>query len=133
VTIEQDLAPVLDTTFGLLIKGFGDRPVLDFTGPGITRGMQVPANAMTVQDVVFLGGPYGLDVVQTDVSGQAGCVVQNVRFEGQATFGLRVAATTPNGVGRLILEQCEFAGCPTAVLHDESGAGRTTIVEVHQV
>jgi hypothetical protein len=133
ITIEQDLDPVLDTSFGLLLKGFGDRPVLDFSGPGITHGLRVPANAMSVQDLVFLAGPYGIDVVQTDVSGQAGCTLQGVRFEGQAQFGLRVSATTANGVGRMILEQCEFDGCPTAIVHDESGPGRTSIVEAHEV
>ena len=133
ITIEQDLAPVLDTTFGLLLKGFGEPVVLDFTGPGLTRGLLVPANAMTVENTVFLGGVYGLDVVQTDVTGQAGCVLQNVRFENQATFGLRVVATAPNGTGRVILDRCEFVNCPTAVSLDESGAGRTTIVETYAV
>ena len=133
ITIEQDLAPVLDTTFGLLIKGFGETPVLDFSGPNVTRGMQVPANSMTVEDLVFAGGPYGMDVVQTDVSGQAGCALHGVRFENQAQFGLRVSATTANGVGRLVLEQCTFVGCPIAIVHDESGPGRTSIVEVHEL
>lgn len=133
ITIQQNLAPVLDTTFGLLIKGFGDMPVLDFSGPGITQGLLAPANSIAVQDVVFAGGPWGMDVTQTDVSGQAGCTLQNVRFEGQAQFGLRVTATTPNGVGRVILEQCRFVNCPTAIVHDESGAGRTSIFEAHDV
>ncbi len=133
ITIEQDLAPVIDTTFGLLLKGFGDRPVLDFSAPGITHGLRVPANSMSVQDVVFSGGPYGMDVLQTDVSGQAGCTLQGVRFENQAAFGLRVTAATANGVGRVILERCEFADCPVAIVHDESAAGRTSIFEAHQV
>src|SRR5688572_23622030 len=131
ITIEQDLAPVLDTTFGLLIKGFGGRPVLDFTGPGLTQGLVSPSNSLVLQDLVLLGGPFGADVVQTDVSGQAGMVLANVRFEGQANFGLRVTATVPNAVGRVILEDCEFVGCPNAIVLDESGPGRTTIVEMH--
>ncbi|MCU0866989.1 MAG: hypothetical protein MUC36_24650 [Planctomycetes bacterium] len=133
ITIEQDLAPVLDTTFGLLLKGYGEPVVFDFTGPGLTRGLLVPANAMTVENAVFLGGAYGLDVVQTDVTGQAGCVLQDVRFEGQATFGLRVVATAPNGVGRVILDRCQFVNCPTAVTLDESGGGRTSIFEAYDV
>ena len=133
ITIQQNLAPILDTSFGLLIKGFGDRPVFDFSGPGITSGMLVLANSMSVQNVLFLGGPYGMDVVQTDVSGQAGCTLQDVRFEGQATFGLRVSATVSNGAGRVILERCTFVNCPTAIVHDESGSGRTTIFEAHQI
>jgi hypothetical protein len=133
ITIEQDLAPVLDTTFGLLLKGYGEPVVFDFTGPGLTRGMQVPANAMMVENAVFLGGAYGLDVVQTDVTGQAGCVLQDVRFENQATFGLRVVAGGANGVGRVILDRCTFVNCPTAVSLDESGAGRTSIFEAYDV
>src|SRR5262245_43196129 len=131
ITIQQDLAPVLDTTFGLLIKGFGGRPVIDFTGPGITQGLVSPSNSLVLQDLVLLGGPFGVDVVQTDVSGQAGLVLTNVRIEGQTGFGLRVVATSQNGVGRVILENCELVGRPNAIVHDESGSGRTTIVEVH--
>lgn len=133
ITIQQDLAPVLDTTFGLLIKGFGDRPVLDFTGPGISHGLRAPCNSLVVQDIVFAGGPYGIDVVQDDVSGQAGASLHDVRFEGQAQFGLRVTATTANGAGRVILERCEFSNCPAAIQHDESGPGRASIFEAHQV
>ncbi len=133
ITIEQDLAPVLDTTFGLLIKGFGDRPMLDFSGPGITHGLRAPANSLVLQDLVLSGGPYGVDVTQTDVSGQAGAVLTNVRIEGQATFGLRVTAPQQNGVGRVILERCEFANVPTAITLDESGAGRTSIFEAHEL
>lgn len=133
ITIQQDLAPVLDTTFGLLLKGFGDPVVFDFTGPGLTHGMRVPANAMTIENAVFLGGVYGLDVVQTDVTGQPGCVLQDVRFENQATFGLRVVATTQNGVGRVILDRCQFVNCPTAVTLDESGPGRISIFESYDV
>lgn len=133
ITIEQDLAPVLDTSFGLLIKGFGDPVVLDFTGPGLTRGLLVPANAMSLQNLVFSGGAYGVDVTQSDVSGQAGCTLQEVRFEGQAQFGLRVVATTANGAGRLILERCTFVDCPTAIVFDEGQPGRVSIVEAHEV
>jgi hypothetical protein len=133
ITIQQDLAPVLDTAFGLLLKGFGEPVVFDFTGPGLTRGMLAPANALTIENAVFLGGVHGLDVLQTDVTGQAGCVLQDVRFENQATFGLRVVATTPNGVGRVILDRCQFVNCPTAVTLDESGPGRTSIFESYDV
>jgi hypothetical protein len=133
ITIQQDLAPVLDTAFGLLIKAFGGEVVLDFTGPGLTRGLAVPANAITVEDIVFQGGPYGMDVTQTDVTGQPGCVLQDVRFAAQATFGLRVQAVAANGAGRVILDRCTFDGCPTAVTLDETGSGRTSIVELHDV
>ncbi len=131
ITIQQDLATILDTPFGLLIKGFGGRPILDFSTPGLTRGMLAPANSLALQDLEFVGGLYGVDVVQTDASGQAGLTLQNVHFVQQATFGVRVRATTANGVGRMIVEDCEFAGCPQAIVHDETGTGRTTIVEIH--
>lgn len=133
ITIQQNLAPVLDTTFGLLIKGFGDRPTLDFSAAGITQGLVAPANAIALQDLVLSGGPFGLDVQQTDASGQPGCTLLNVAFLGQAQFGLRVVATTPNATGRLIVENCRFENCPIAITHDESPAGRTSIVELHQV
>ena len=133
ITIQQDLTPVLDTPFGLLIKGFGDRPVLDFSGPGLLHGLRAPANSLVLQDLVLAGGPYGIDVTQTDVSGQAGVVLTNVRIEGQATFGLRVTALQQNAVGRVILERCDFANVPTAITLDESGPGRTSIFEAHEV
>lgn len=133
ITIQQDLAPVLDTPFGLLIKGFSDPPVLDFSGPGILNGMVAPANSLTLQDLVFSGGPFGLDVTQTDASGQVGCALIGVRFAGQAQFGVRVTTTTPNGTGRLVLENCRFENMPSAIVFDETPAGRTTIFEAHQV
>jgi hypothetical protein len=133
ITIQQDLAPILDTPFGLLIKGFGDQVVFDFSGPGITHGLRVPANSFSLQDVALVGGPYGIDCTQTDVSGQAGLSLQNVRFEGQATFGLRVAGTLPNAPGRVILDRCRFVGAPIAVQIDEAPSGRLGIYEAIDV
>ena len=60
-------------------------------------------------------------------------VLTNVRIEGPATFGLRVTALQANGVGRVILERCDFANVPTAITLDESGAGRTSIFEAHEL
>lgn len=133
ITIEQDLAPVTNTVFGLLIKGFSDRPMLDFSGANLTHGMRVLADSISLQDLVFHGGAYGVDVLQTDVSGQAGATLQNVRFEQVAQFGLRVRCATNGGYGRAVLEQCDFDGCPTAIVQDESPAGRTTIFEAHEI
>jgi hypothetical protein len=133
ITIERDLSPVLDTSFGLLIKGFNEAPVFDFSGTNLTRGLLAPANSLALEDLVFSGGPYGVDVVQTDVAGQSGATLRRVRFENQAQFGLRVRATTPGGIGRVILEDCAFANVPEAVLHDESGSGRTTIFEARNL
>ncbi len=133
ITIQQDLAPILDTPFGLLIKGFGDQVVFDFSGPGITHGLRVPANSCSLQDIVLLGGPYGMDVTQTDVTGQAGLSLENVRFDGQATFGVRVTGTTPNQPGRAVFDRCRFDNVPVALQIDEQQAGRSGIYELYDV
>lgn len=130
ITIERDLDPILDTPFGLLLRGFNEAPVLDFSGPGIQHGLRIPANSVALQDLVLVGGPYGADVVQTDVAGQAGFTMQRVRCEGQSQFGVRVTATTAFGVGRWIAGECVFVNCPVAMDWRETGAFRTTIVEL---
>ncbi|MBM3960313.1 MAG: hypothetical protein FJ306_00180 [Planctomycetes bacterium] len=133
ITIQQDLAPIVDTPFGLLIKGFGDQVVFDFSGPGIAHGLRVPANSFSLQDVALVGGPYGIDVTQTDVSGQAGLSLQNVRFEGQATFGVNVTGAIPNAPGRAILDRCRFVNVPLAFQAQEAPAGRSGIYELVDV
>lgn len=129
ISIERDLDPVLDTTFGLLIKGFNYAPVLDFSGANIAHGLRVPANSFEMQDVILSGGPYGIDVVQTDAAGQVGTALLRVQFLDQAQFGLRVRCTQPGGLGRLVLEDCAFRRCGNALLFDEAVLGRTTIFE----
>jgi hypothetical protein len=133
ITIQQDLAPIVDTPFGLLIKGFGDQVVFDFSGPGLAHGLRVPANSCSLQDIALLGGPYGIDCTQTDVSGQAGLTLENVRFDGQAQFGLRVAGTLANAPGRVVLDRCRFVNLPVAVQIDEQPAGRSGIYELYDV
>ncbi|MFO0175457.1 MAG: DUF1080 domain-containing protein, partial [Planctomycetota bacterium] len=133
ITIQQDLAPILDTPFGLLIKGFGDQVVFDFSGPGITHGLRVPSNSFSLQDIALVGGPYGLDVTQTDVTGQAGLSLQNVRFEGQATFGVNVTGAVQNAPGRAVLDRCRFVNVPLAFQTFEMAAGRSGIYELHDV
>jgi hypothetical protein len=133
ITIQQDLAPILDTPFGLLIKGFGDQVVFDFTGPGITHGLRVPANSCSLQDIALVGGPYGIDCTQTDVSGQAGLSLQNVRFEGQATFGVNITGAIQNAPGRAVLDRCRFVNVPLAFQTFEMAAGRSGIYELYDV
>jgi hypothetical protein len=133
ITIERDLDPILDTNFGLLIKGFNEPPIFDFSGPNVTHGFRAPANSVSFQDVTLFGGPYGVDVQQTDVAGQSGATFQNVRFEGQAQFALRVTTSTPNAIGRLILDNVEFASLPAAIVWDENVANRTTIFEASRL
>ncbi|MEO6594268.1 MAG: hypothetical protein ABIP94_05905, partial [Planctomycetota bacterium] len=102
-------------------------------GSNLMYGMRVPANSFSAQDVIFAGGPYGMDVTQTDVAGQAGLTLTNVRFENCAQFGVRVSASTANGTGRAVFDRCDFVNCATAVTCSEMGIGRTTIFEAHRV
>lgn len=133
ITIERDLDPIVETTYGLLLRGFNDAPVLDFSGPGITHGLRVPANSVAFQDLILSGGPYGADVTQTDAAGQIGTSFLRVRVENAAQFGVRVTAATAAGTGRVILEDCTFTNCPVALSCRETGAQRTTIFEARNV
>lgn len=133
ITVEQDLDPVLDTQFGCLIKGFNEPPLFDFSGANITHGFRVPANSANFEDLILSGGPYGIDAVQTDASGQVGLALRNVTFSGHAQFGLRVTGTQAGGIGRLVLGQCHFENLPNAIVHRELAANRTTIVESYDV
>jgi hypothetical protein len=130
ITIQQDLSPVIDTPFGLLIRGFGDRPVLDFSGPNLTRGLWAPSNALTLENLVFQGGVYGVDNVQTDATGQPGLACERVAFRGQAQFAVRVTGQGSGGVSRLVVADCTFANVPAAVVDDQGPSGRTTICEI---
>lgn len=133
ITIERDLDPIVETTYGLLLRGFNDAPVLDFSGPGIMHGLRVPANSVAFQDLILSGGPYGADVTQTDAAGQIGTSFLRVRVENVAQFGVRVTAATAAGTGRVILEDCTFTNCPVALSCHETGAQRTTIFEARNV
>ncbi len=133
ITVEQDFDPIIDTTFGCLIKGFNDAPVLDFSGTNITHGFRVPANSVNFEDLILSGGPYGVDVTQADASGQAGAAFDNVTFDGQAQFGLRVTGTSAGGIGRVVLGDCSFVNVPQAIVYAEPSNGRTTIFEAYDV
>lgn len=133
ITVEQDFDPIADTTFGCLIKGFNEPPVFDFSGANLSHGFRVPANSVNFEDLILSGGAYGIDVTQTDVAGQVGVALDNVTFDGQAQFGLRVTGTLANGIGRTIVGNCRFVNVPQAIVHDEQAAGRTTIFEALDV
>jgi hypothetical protein len=133
ITIQQDLDSIVNTPFGLFIRGSGGTPVLDFTGPGLTRGLHSTSSNLILQNLHLMGGQSGLEVFQNDATGQPGCTLEGVVFENQTQFGLRVTGTLPNGVGRLILEACDFVNVPNAIALDETSAGRTTIFEAHDV
>ena len=123
VTIQQDLDPIVETTYGFYISSDNEPTQLDFsTNPG-THGLRVPANSFQMRDIILSGGQYGLDVTQTDVSGYAGVALDHVHFENQVQFGLRVRTTTPNAVGRVYLEGCTFTNA-TAVTPLATPPGR---------
>jgi hypothetical protein len=130
ITIERDLDPVIDTTYGLYLRSVNEPTVLDFSTPGVLHGFRSSANSFELKDMILSGGPYGIDLVQTDVSGHAGLVLNRVRFEGQTQFAVRVATTTANGFGKLHAEDCTFLNAPTAIVWNENVAGRNTIFEL---
>ena len=133
ITIQQDLDSIVNTTFGLFIRGSGGVPVLDFSGPGITRGFHSTSNNLILQDLKIEGGPSGLDLYQSDATGQPGCTLEGVVFANQSQFGLRVTGTQPNAIGRLIVERCEFINTNRAIEFDETVADRSTIFEARRV
>ena len=64
ITVEQDLDTIVNTTFGLFIRGGGGPAVIDFSGAGITRGLHSTSSNLVLQDLHFLGGPSGLELLQ---------------------------------------------------------------------
>lgn len=133
ITVEQDLDTIVNTTFGLFIRGGGGPAVIDFSGAGITRGLHSTSSNLVLQDLHFLGGPSGLELFQGDATGQPGCTLDGILFEDQSLFGLKVAGTQPNAIGRLIVTDCEFRNVSTAIEFDETVANRITIFEAHEV
>lgn len=129
ITIEQDLDSIVNTPFGLFIRGSGGKPVLDFGGAGITRGLHSTSANLILQDLHLKNGPYGLELQQPDVTGQPGCTLSGLILEDHTQFGLRVVGAVPNAIGRLILEDTRFDNIPSAIEFDETLSGRTTIFE----
>lgn len=131
ITIEQDLDVIIDTTYGLYFSSDNGQTVLDFSGAGIQYGMRSTSNALQMRDLVFSGGTAGLDIVQTDISGQIGLAVNNCRFENLSSFGVRIVSTTANGLGKCYLEDCVFENCAVGVSWDGTAAGRTSFFDLH--
>lgn len=131
ITIEQDLDVIVNTTYGLFLSCDNGQTVLDFSGANIQFGMRSTSNALQMRDLVFSGGPGGLDVVQTDISGQIGLAINDCRFENQSQFGVRVVSNTANGFGKIYLEHCAFDGCLNGVTWNETPAGRTSFFDLH--
>ncbi len=133
ITVQQDIDTIVNTSYGLFLRGEGGRVTLDLSGAGLTRGLHSTSSSLSLQGLRFLGGASGLEVVQADATGQPGCVLIDCVFENLATFGLKVTGTQPGGVGRLILEDCRFTNVPDAVSFDEVAADRNTIFEARDV
>lgn len=133
IFLQQDLESIVNTPYGLFIRGEGGRVTLDLSAPGVTRGIHSTSSSLVLQGLRFLGGIAGVEVIQADATGQPGCTLLDCRFENLSQFGLRVRGGLAGGVGRLIVEDCVFSGVPDAVAFDESPAGRTTIFEARDV
>lgn len=133
IVMQQDLESIVNTPFGLFIRGNGGRVTLDLSAPGVTRGIHSTSSSLVLQGLEFVGGVAGVEVIQADATGQPGCTLLDCRFLNLAQFGLRVEGSLAGGVGRLIVEDCVFDGVPDAVVFDESPADRTTIFEARDV
>lgn len=133
IVLQQDLDTIVNTPFGLFLRGEGGRVTLDLSAPGVTRGIHSTSSSLVLQGLGFVGGVAGVEVIQADATGQPGCTVLDCRFENLTQFGLRVEGGLAGGVGRLIVEDCVFSGVPDAVVFDESPADRTTIFEARDV
>lgn len=131
ITIERDLDVIVNTTYGLFLSSDNGSTTLDFSGPNVTRGMLATTNSLQMRDFVFSGGPYGIDVVQTDIAGQIGFAINDCRFEDQSQFGVRIRSTTANGIGKGYLERCEFDNAATGFIWDAAAAGRTSFFDLH--
>jgi len=124
LTMERDLDVIVDTPHGMLLRGYGGRPVIDFVGR--TRGFVARSNYCGFENIEIRNAAYGVDLTQTNAP--LGCTFQNVRFSGQTIAGVRARMLSTGGTGRLVMDRCHFDGVPTALTIDESGGGRTSQV-----
>jgi hypothetical protein len=129
VTFERDLPVILDSPHGFTITGLANT-VFDMRD---TRGIvSTSDNIVDLVDLTLIGGEYGLRLTQSDTS--LGSVIQGVVFEGQGRGGVYYRSTTPNSRGRLQFDvDCEFRDLPVAVLVDDIGAGRDTVLILNRV
>lgn len=125
IAVERDLDVVQDLPHGLQFVGVNGRPVLDFTGAGVTTGIVSVSNNVGFRTLALRGGQVGIDLTQTD--SLYGNVIDDVHFTGQTTAGVRCTMASAGHQGRLLLQYCRFENMPVGVLLDDSGAGRTTV------
>ncbi|MEY4828656.1 MAG: hypothetical protein RLZZ562_452 [Planctomycetota bacterium] len=126
ITVERDFDVIQDWPHGFLLQGYNGDAEIDFTGPGVQHGFRSTSNFCSWRNLILRGGPYGIDIQQTDAS-FGGTVLDHVSFVGQAQFGCRVVGTSTNGFTRLLLTRCAFDGTPTPVVVDDSPLGRTGV------
>ncbi len=123
ITIERNLDPIIDFPHGLLIAGVNDRPVLDFTGAGVTTGFVSGSNFVSWRELIVQGGTVGIELTQTDAI--QGTVIDGVDFTGQSVAAVRCTLASPNQNGRVLFTRCTFANAPTAIQLNDTGPGRT--------
>ena len=61
ITLQQDLESVVNTPFGLFIRGAGGKVTLDLSAPGVTRGIHSTSSSLVLQGLKFVGGDGGVD------------------------------------------------------------------------
>ncbi len=126
ITVERDFDVIQDWPHGFLLQGYNGDAEIDFTGPGVQHGFRSVSNFCSWRNLILRGGPYGIDIQQTDAS-FGGTVLDHVSFAGQPQFGCRVVGTSTNGFTRLLLTRCAFDGTHSPVVVDDSPQGRTGV------
>ena len=129
ITIETDFDVILDWPHGLLIEGYNGEAVLDFSHSSGSHGFRSMSNFCNWRNLEIVGGTYGIDLQQTNAA-FGGTVINNVLFDGQSQYGLRVTGSAANGWGRVLLGECEFRDTPVGIRLDENMAGRTTVLGI---
>ncbi|MBK8095921.1 MAG: hypothetical protein IPK26_02380 [Planctomycetes bacterium] len=121
ITIERDLDLIIDSPQGLNIRGYAGRPVLDFTTSIGTFGIRSLNNLTRIEELVILGADIGIELTQSVSPFTVGCLVSNVRFEGQRIGAMQLNQGAPNLRGDLRMRGCEFVNTPFGLRIDETG------------
>lgn len=128
ITVERDLDIINDQPHGLLISGSNGLPVIDFTASTVQHGFRAVSNYCNWRYLLLRGGPYGIDVQQTD--SLYGTYIDTVVFENHTLFALRCTGSTANENTRVLLNHCEFRGVPSAMRFDEQAPGRIAFLYI---
>ena len=129
ITVEQDFDVLINWPHGLLIEGYNGRAQLDFSGPNVNHGFRSNCDFCNWRNLEIYGGPYAIDITQADAA-FGGTVVQNVTFDGQQQYAIRIGAAPTPGWNRLIVGDCVFVNVATAITFDGSVADRTSVLAV---